>query len=68
MTPRAYPGSYMVPALNTGEKFEPLPWEVYRDLLEGLQRYRNEKASSEPIPNRVRIGSFDWWREDNAAG
>jgi len=60
------PGTHMVSDLDTGERFEAsLPTEVYRDLLEGLKRYRNATTTSDPIPDRVRIGSFDWWRADN---
>ncbi len=60
---RDEPGSYMVPQLNTGEKFAPVPLAVVHRALEGLKRERSAAASDEPMPDRIRIGSFDWWGE-----
>ncbi|WP_067884833.1 hypothetical protein [Nocardia vaccinii] len=60
---RSGPGSYMVPQLNTGEKFEPVPLAVVYGALEGLKRVRSAAVADEPMPERIRVGSFDWWRE-----
>lgn len=64
MISRSYPGTYMHPDLNTGERFHPSASpEEYARLLEGLRLLRADVPAPSPAMP-VRVGKFDWWRNN----